>query len=622
MDNQKTAITLEQMKALARYEITFEQFMADEDLRDDEFSFEENYRMTLEDLHAAFTNILAKNPTLGDMDRFWYSPLRANWESFGLPVTCDEEDYDDELILDKAEPAAAVDTALENDGVSGDLPDGYVRYLPITEEDVFLDIWDALNDLWYDEDDDSFAADIKQIPGFLKEIELFWANKDKPLLEREFSDRQKQWFISDFDEDDEWIEEASDLELQLCRKFTEELCDKGDVTALHLKGYACYGGNRLYDCDWKASRDCMIRLYDLTDDARYANTLGYIYYYGRCTDGVPEYEKAFQMFSIAAANWYYEGMYKLADMYRHGYACKKSPRTAKCLYMMAYEDCYRRFLKGEEEGPFADAALRMGNVWMKGIDEEVDPEAAYRFYLQADLASRMRIKASDFFGNTTVAINIRKALDEAKAALPEDYSKEYVSVYIPSIFYNLVEDGYRAELSLQVTESGETVVTANRLPRPYQETAEPLLMVIPELDYCGLITGMEMKVLGMRSSFAFDAQKKYRYDFCAWNQKEDRIEFYYDEKPVGWIACTEYRMYRQEKEEPEGRLLTLVSVAFQHGGRTYDYLCELPGVAVGDRVIVPGYNGDTEVEVQAVYQKYESELGVPVERYKKVLRKA
>jgi hypothetical protein len=42
---------------------------------------------------------------------------------------------------------------------------------------------------------------------------------------------------------------------------------------------------------------------------------------------------------------------------------------------------------------------------------------------------------------------------------------------------------------------------------------------------------------------------------------------------------------------------------------------------VGDVVIVNGYNGETAVTVTDVRVKKESELGLPAERYKKILRK-
>ena len=47
--------------------------------------------------------------------------------------------------------------------------------------------------------------------------------------------------------------------------------------------------------------------------------IGYIYYYGRCWDGQPQYDEAFRYFSVGAAGGIYESRYKLADMFAKGY---------------------------------------------------------------------------------------------------------------------------------------------------------------------------------------------------------------------------------------------------------------------------------------------------------------
>ena len=88
------------------------------------------------------------------------------------------------------------------------------------------------------------------------------------------------------------------------------------------------------------------------------------------------------------------------------------------------------------------------------------------------------------------------------------------------------------------------------------------------------------------------------------------------------MSCKEYRIYNCNRKNPGGPLYTLATVAFQTGGRTYDYICDIPDVQPGDRVIVKGYDGETEVEVLAVFQRHESELGLPAERYSRILRKA
>lgn len=618
MSNSTVPIRPEQMKALARYEETFDRYIELPDSEDDSLIFPGKYQMTLDDLYAALRNLLEKDPTAGEFGDLWFYPLSRFADAFGIPDACgwvdDEEGEEepDEEPEDEEEP--------EEEAAEEPVPPDLVRGLPLADPEIFSDVWSGLEDVWAFADEEDHLSELPLVKTLLDDVASFLANRGRPVAERDFTDHQKKEFIRHFEQHHR-LKHSSDLERRLCRRFTDELCEKGSGTALHLKGYACYGGNELYPCDWKASRDCMLRLYEKTDDPSYANTLGYIYYYGRCTDGVPEYEKAFEMFTVAAANGLHEGIYKLADMFRHGYACKQSPRTARALYGMVYDDCYEKFLKGDDEGNFADAALRMGSVYLKGIGETPDPEEAYRYYLQADYAAKRRAAKSDFFGDATVAANIRKALAETRAALPEDFFLDRLPLYAPGLFQAFIEDGYRADLSVARREDGTATVLLKRLPRHSDRGIAPILLTCPEIDLCGLMTGAELTATSLKTSFDAGAEQGIRYDFCTWNDTEDRLDLYYDDAPAGWISADGFFMERPQQKTPSGRLLTLVSVAFRPGGRTYDYLCEVPGVRTGDRVIVPGYEGETETEVQAVFTSHESELGLPAERYKKVIRR-
>jgi len=335
--------------------------------------------------------------------------------------------------------------------------------LLLTDRDLFTEIWMELETAWEAFDEEEPLSEAVDFDQMLAGFERFLSNRGKPVEECSFSRSEMEFYIDYFDSDEE-LAAASEAQLALGRKFIEELCMEGNESALHIKGYACYGGNRLYACDWPASRDCMIRLFEKTDDPQYANTLGYIYYYGRCNGGIPEYEKAFHYFGIAAANGLYEGMYKLADMFRHGYGCKQSQRTARALYRMVYDDSIKHFLKGESAN-FADAALRMGNVYAKGISERVAPAVAYHYYIQADYAARLRAAESDFFGNSTVVINIQKALEEAREKLPADYFKDYMEYRYPHIFSELAEDNNRCLLKRTVGPKGEVQLTAKKSPQ-------------------------------------------------------------------------------------------------------------------------------------------------------------
>ncbi len=65
-----------------------------------------------------------------------------------------------------------------------------------------------------------------------------------------------------------------------------------------------------------------------------------------------------------------------------------------------------------------------------------------------------------------------------------------------------------------------------------------------------------------------------------------------------------------------------VSVLFEESGRYYDYLCDDASMKGEDIVIVKRYDGEKSVKVVAVSDKYESELGLQIEKYRKIIRKA
>ena len=151
---------------------------------------------------------------------------------------------------------------------------------------------------------------------------------------------------------------------------------------------------------------------------------------------------------------------------------------------------------------------------------------------------------------------------------------------------------------------------------------EDILITIPQLTFCERTTQVSFTVDDTAEIWFKDDTDTVRFDFCDWNDVESRFEFYYDDELVAWSKSEEYRFYGNPAEEPSGPEYRLASVRFSASGRSYDYICEDPSVQAGDTVIVEGYDGETEVEVTMVIVKRESELGLPAERYKKIIRKA
>ena len=596
----KKFLTMLQMQRLARLEDTFDKYISGASMADPgaDLDFEGIYHITLEDLETAYENLVEEDMPLKEAFLMWFFPMTQADDHFIVDIE-DEDEMPNEIT-----GLSLTETEMTRE-VWNHLRDvmGFIEYLIVSGDETV-----------------PLVSDFTEIAGMLETIRLFWDNMDKPVMEREFTMSQKTAYIGQFS-DESFLDEASDIEVELCRKITDELCEQDDNGALELKGYACYGGNRLYDCDWEYSRDCMEKLFDMTDDAMYANTLGYIYYYGRCNGGVPEYDKAFPMFVTSAANGIYEGIYKLADMYKNGYGCRKSPNTAFKLYRFVYDDCYGKFIDGYD-AKFADAALRLGDAYHRGIGVDKDLGLAYAYYLQAALASKMRVKEDDFFGNTSVALGIRKSLARVKRELPENFFEPYYSETYPSIMENMVDGGFSAQISVSGRKNGNCDLNIIRIPAKNDADAAPLMLCMPALDHCALTDRVKLRCVDVKLSSEFDGRRKVFYDSIEWDARNGKVILYDLGKQVGWIEAGEYRFYAPRKKKAAGQVLNFVSVSFSEGGRTYDYLCDIPNVKIGDKVIVNGYEGETEVTVKELFTADQTELGIPLERFKSVLRKA
>ena len=88
------------------------------------------------------------------------------------------------------------------------------------------------------------------------------------------------------------------------------------------------------------------------------------------------------------------------------------------------------------------------------------------------------------------------------------------------------------------------------------------------------------------------------------------------------VAEIKGEYYFTSPEKKSGKTYCIASVYFSPGGHLYDYILETEGVSVGDKVIVVTDMGETEVTVAAINTRSESELALPVSKYKKIIRKA
>ena len=548
----------------ARYEITLQDII--EDNVPENIINKDNYKITLEDIYCALNKFCNEIIDIEKFDTEWFE-----YFNYVLQETTYENKpdffYNRNVVLSKTSDA-------------------------------------LMNLIFYDfEEDftDAFAA--------LKE---FLEDENKPILERRYPEFSKIDLICSLKEDNS-LNTASEEEAQLYKMFAEELAEKGNKYGLEAVGYGCYGGNRVFPCDWKKAEECMLRHIEtvdyMPDQGFYANTLGYIYYYGRTTDGVPDYENAYKYFSFAAFNRIYEAEYKVADMYYNGYGVPKSYDTAKTIVSRLYDENLKYIQNGQFDSKFADIALRMGN-YCKDINNPYESELdeMLKYYYQADFAIRMRMKETDYYGDKKVAEGISKALAETKELLnftPQN-KIEWLSIY--SVFYDYLSAGNWLEVKAKEMANGKIKL----IFKPHSEWQEKypkrLFITIPELDMCGFYDSLTVivKPLGNETLCPDEQFTVDRMDYNA---------FYFDGFPVMFCEnCT----FEIKNPKTDNKKYRFVSVIFGQGGKSYDYLCDDESIKIGDRIKVIANDEEKEVIVVGIFEKNESEMFLPIKKYKRI----
>lgn len=548
----------------ARYEITLQDIIKDN--VPENIINKDNYKITLEDLCCALNKLYSEITDIEKFDTEWFE-----YFIYVLP-----------------------ETTYENE------PDFfYNRNTAVSE------IYEAIEDFVFYETEYDFNEAFINLKNFLED-------ESKPILERRYSEAAKIKLLFSLREDSS-LNIAREEEAQLYKIFAQELAEKGNRNGLEAVGYGCYGGNRAFPCDWKKAEECMLRLIDtvdyMPDQGFYANTLGYIYYYGRTTDGVPDYEKAYKYFSFAAFNRIYEAEYKVADMYYNGYGVPKSYDTARNIVGRLYEENLNYIYNGQFDSKFADIALRMGN-YCKDVNNpyESDLDEILKYYYQADFAIRMRMKETNHYGDTKVAEGISKALAETKELLNFKPQKklEWLSIY--SIFRNYLSSGNWLEVKAKEMANGKMKLVFKPHNKWQKKYTGKLFITIPEIDMCGFYDSLTVIIKPLGEEIACP-EEPFTVDSMDYNA------FYFDGFPV--LFCEDC-IFEIKKPKADDKKYRFASVIFGQGGKSYDYLCDDESIKIGDKVKVTANDEEKEVTVVGIFEKTEEEMFLPIKSYKRI----
>ncbi len=601
MRKKKIVLDINSVKEFVSGRIRFEELTNGiEDPDSVNFACSEPFYLSLDDIKSAIDHFIDKECDCDIVIDDWYDNLY--WQlgdAIHIPALVGEPDDTIEeldIYLGSSYPFYDSDAALVK-GV----------FTAIEEIDEYR--WDCNEDPAYC---------VNELIKLQQRIDNYSINKGKPHDQWILTEGQKLDFLYFYNEDS--LAEAEPVDQEIYKKILIEYADKDNLYALRTLGYACYGNdNPVFSCDWNKSLECFLKLMNLAkgkDQAMYANTLGYIYYYGRCNNGVPQYDEAYKYFSLAAFYGYYEARYKVADMIRDGKGIFQNEEAAFRMYTELYDDNYDRFLR-DGDCVLSDVALRIASCYQHGKGTYKNLMTAYYYYLIAKLAIDERMKKSNFFGLTTVSASIRTGLSEVKKELGTAIKNKYISLN-PVVFFErflLTGSVRNIELKIKSNKQGNSI-TFTRLKANAYDPAPNMLFVFPEISYCKKSASITCFVPKECSIKNYTDSKTLIIDKV--KEKKDELFFYYKRKLVLSIEKFDLRI-KAEKETGSKVMHKFASVQFEPGGKTYDYLCDGLNVNPGDFVLVPGMTGPQKTMVFRVFEQSEADAPLDIVKYKKVI---
>ncbi|WP_051226399.1 tetratricopeptide repeat protein [Butyrivibrio sp. MC2013] len=181
------------------------------------------------------------------------------------------------------------------------------------------------------------------------------------ILEDENYDAMYQWAVEHHERDDS---------IQIMQKVVQcyEECVKQNMAAAALNLGTLYYEGRYVRQDYTKAYE----LYKIAADAgepRAICNLGYCYYYGRHQE--VDYDKAYDYFLKGALLFDDSNcLYKLGDMYLHGYHVEVNERYAYLLYERAMFASYSE--DGRPDPTIADIMQRLGQCFLYGIGVSAD----------------------------------------------------------------------------------------------------------------------------------------------------------------------------------------------------------------------------------------------------------
>lgn len=407
------------------------------------------YTLKIEDIKEALTNINKQKQPLDRFKQWFWLILNVFYDDLNIKKRYDESLFSD-FPKDEREIFSTVFGLTEKlywrlEERLGNREESEQYLIRFQDEPV----WETEEPQADDVETNAYYAVCQEITG---RIDSYLFNKDKSQGKWVYSPSQMRHVISGYETDDD-LKEATPEAIALYRDFVRRLYRLGDVQAIRILAFGYMNGGAAYRQNYELARIYMQELYDRTGDPLAANALGYLYYYGLTNNRIPQYDKAFPLFSYGVLDGIDESVYMAATMLIHGQGTVKNVDMGLNLLVDGYRNCLYDFCREIFDCRFAEFAMHMGDCCLDGVIYGMGMKDAYRFYLEAQYAAGKRRDAGDPLA-TVDEEKIERTLSYIREQVELDPTRTELKADFPVYINQIYEDRY--PVRVLITENHET----------------------------------------------------------------------------------------------------------------------------------------------------------------------
>lgn len=437
-------------------------------------------------------------------------------------------------------------------------------------------------------------------------------NENKPMDQWELTVAQKFAYIRAYCQNNQF-EFIPTKKREAYKKWVNELSNEGYIDAAMLLAEYLNGGNTLFPCNYDLAREMYERMAPEEETGIAATELGIMYKYGQGNSGIPMYDDALRWLSAGSSCGVAKAAIELSDMYINGMGVPCIDKAAYHSIGVLYTDLKKAFADGVFDTSFPETAERMGFMVQNGIYAEMDAMIAHSYFLEAQLALRLRRRVAARKNDDLLEYRIQAGIETTK---PEKYEvlKKF-TMHEPVFPDRLLGSDNILNARVKKRKNYYELI----LSRVTKDAPDEKILFTQE--DCGICVLTEKVHLHLYNAEILEMPPENELFF-------DRMEYVYSSNTVVLLFHNIVVMaYRAEKYKvsvdglPDDELQTYASVYVEQDDAKREYECDIDNLSHGDQVIVEKEDGSyIEGVVATVFKEYPSHMN-PEEPILSVVRR-